>query len=193
MMNKIIAAIVGLMMLATPALAFCPGCYTPPSTANSQLQILTEGYTTVATLSTIEGWDGTPRAAVAENVYNNGVLNMWASVDFEVPSFGASEMLESKNILASGDTAVIKQVSWASPGPANTANLYIGAFASDVGTDEVDVTNVGSGSILYNVATNSGLTYLESFGLNVGTNCVPKIPVTPVLPTCVCPQGPCLC
>ena len=194
-MNKIIAAMVGLLMLASPALATYPcygyGCMpAAPDTASSSLSLNTSGVTTVATLSKINGWDGAFRAGVAENVYNDGIMNMWTSVGFSVPSFGASEMIESKVVASEGDTSIIKQVSWASPGPANTANLFIG-WATPSASDEVDVTNVGSGNALYNMATNSLLVYMESFGLNMDTDCDPIPPVPPVLPQCECDD--CVC
>ena len=191
MMNKIIAALVSLTLLATPALATgCFFCAPPADEANAQFQLVADGETMVATLSTIKGWDGAFRAGVAENVYNDEYVEMATSVNYYVPFFGASEMLESKDVYAEGDTSIIKQVQWASPGPANTANLYIG-WTTASARDEVDVTNVGSGSALYNMNTNSPVRYLESFGLNRGTVCVPETPVPPVPPSCECEDCQC--
>jgi hypothetical protein len=192
-MNKIIAAIVSLALLATPALAYCPGCPPPAQTASSQFQLSASGVTSVATLSSINGWDGTPRGSVIENICNDGSIGMATSVDFSVPSFGASVMLESKNVGASGDTEIIKGVAWDShPCWPSTANLYIG-WSTPTAGDEVDVTNVGSGSALYSMQTNSLLGYAESFGLNVGTDCDPEDPQQPVQPSCVCNKHYCIC
>ena len=197
-MNKIIAALMGLLLLATPALAYCPpgGCYTPPETASSQFSLSASGVTSVATLSTIAGWDDLPRGSVIENICNDGIIGMVTSVDFSVPSFGASVMLESKNVEASGDTEIIKGVAWYSPNPMwpNTANLYVG-WMTPSASDEVDVTNVGFGSALYSMQTNSPLLYAESFGLNTGTDCDPEPPEQPVQPSCECNTfwGICVC
>ena len=195
-MNKIIAAMVGLLMIASPALATFP-CYgcgpTPqPEVASSQFLLSASGMTTVATLSTIDGWDGAPRAGVAENICNDGSILLETSVDFYVPSFGASEMVESKFVSADGDTSIIKQAEWYSPGPVNTANLYIG-WLTDSAADEVDVTNVGAGMALYNMNANSLVNYWESFALNAGTDCDPESPIPPVPPSCDCVQLPCFC
>jgi hypothetical protein len=194
-MNKIIAAIVGLLMITTPALAYCPGCYTPPQTASSQFSLSASGLTSVATLSTIAGWDGAFRASVIENICNDGDIGMATSVDFSVPSFGASVMLESKNVEAYGDTEIIKGVLWNShPYWPSTANLYIG-WMTPTASDEVDVTNVGSGSALYSMDTNSPLLYAESFGFNTGTDCYPEPPKIPIQPSCECDTfwGICVC
>jgi len=157
-MRKLVAltSILTLLLTSVPVLAFG---YIPPAPSTASTQFLLEacGETEVKTLSVINGWDGDFRASVAENVDNDEYLFMSTSVDFSVPSFGASEMVESKYVYAEGNTEIIKGVLWDShPAWPSTANFYVGWMTDDA-SDEIGFTNVGSGSALYNMQTNKQL------------------------------------
>jgi hypothetical protein len=178
-----LASVLTLLLTSVPVMAF--GYMPPaPSETSTQFELLASGDTEVKTFSLINGWDGAYRASVAENVDNDGGLYMSTSVDFEIPSFGASLMVESKEIIASGDTEIIKLVDWDShPCWPSTANFYVGWSTGDA-EDGIEVTNVGSGSALYNMQTNSDVYYLESFALNQPLDCDPELPSPPAPPVC---------
>jgi hypothetical protein len=175
-MNKIIAAIIGLVMIASPAFAWPMSSY-----ASSQFGISADGMTTVKTQAVLDGVAGE-----LQNVVNMGSLDMLNSVDFSIGSWcSPSSMVESTGLEASGNTYTAQAASWS----YGMAGAYIGWNAGSA-SDAVEVDSFGSGSMGYSMQTNMPVTYVGSFAYNAPTDCDPEEPVTPTQPVCGCPFCP---
>jgi hypothetical protein len=205
-MNKIIAAVLGLLMVATPAFAW----------TNVRAVLDASGVTEINELSTIAGYDGTEgkmqvTAYVHEGVKNDGTLYF----NNEIDSPGAWEMVESKDMWGTGDTKFKKEVVWWTEDSRTDgcgdnkvmrypteAHIFVG-FYTETFTDELEIDNVAdlpvegpdgefSSNYLLKVwDTDDNFYFNEGVGINMLEDCTPHVPHTWAFPECECPG--CVC
>jgi len=197
-MNKIIAAIVGLLVLATPAFAW----------SNVRSVLYASGETEINNLATIWGYDYSEpgwemTAFIHEGVKNDGTLYF----NNEITSPGEWEMVEEKIMSGTGDTKWKKEVAWWTEDSTikygemkwpTEANIFVG-FYTQTFTDEEEIHNVANlpiegtgdqeGEFSHNYFlkvwdTDDNFNFEEGVGINLPEDCTPKVPHTWRFPRC---------
>jgi len=204
-MNKIIIALIGLALIATPALASI-------APADIRVQLSTSGITSFKQQDIISGTDywmpangntatPQPTAYVLENVKNVGTLDLVKQVT------GGSNwgMQEDQNLWGTGFTIIKKEVVWWTVDTDGTntgtltyptvTNIYTDTVAYDASgalrsIDEVHNTAnqplaMTPNSYTLNSVTTVPVYSTESVGINMPTRCVVLPPREPKQPTCL--------
>jgi hypothetical protein len=189
-MKKIIAAILGFVMLATPALACFPGdpdCW--------ELNSLNDG--SIDTYFSGSGWNVWFNDALSVDEYYDDdivVEDIWTqkgsvmviqNINIEDHKYDTTEVILNKyaevDPCCDFSANIEKGVIWDDEGEIyRTATLYASpnivstvSVGADVGTFVDDIKYYGK------------VTLFESVGLNTGTVCeMPKIPDLPDMPEC---------
>ena len=199
MNNKIIAALVSIALIASPALA-CVGndCWYGRPDSDIRTSLIADGETSVIEQATVFGdYQGKPTATayVLQNVNNDGFL-MFNS---QATSYGDWDMQEDSSVYAEGKTDIEKEVVWWTVDPTTrcgelkyptVANIYT-EFATDsmVVVKEVHNTaNVPPAGVpnvfAQSLTSKVPMTYGESVGINKPTRCSIADVVPPVEPVC---------
>jgi len=197
-MKRILSALVALVLLATPVLAY----------TDIKMYLNANGETSLNELVTVSGYDSTERsyqvtAYVQEGVENDESLFVVKQVVNPDPW----ELVEAKYMSGSGVTEIVKDVGWWTEDSRldccsglmrwpTVANIFVG-FYTDTMTDKEEIhntanlpveTNLGeySGSrFLKNIHTDDDFTYEEGVGINLPFDCLPKQPVPIEPPHCL--------
>jgi hypothetical protein len=185
-MKKIIAAIVGLVMLVSPALACIgPDC-NMPNDGSIDTYFSGSGWNVYFNDALIvdEYWDDD---VVVENVWTTkGEVTVLQNINIEDKWFGSSEVVLNKMIEVdpagfcwfSFDANVEKSVVW-----DNGGEVYRQATLGDV-TSIVDV-GAGEGVFVDDIQYKGTVNVFESIGLNRDTICeYPSPPDMPKIPEC---------
>jgi hypothetical protein len=203
-MNKIIIALIGLVLIATPALA-CGEVGNPCSTyskSDVRTSLYAAGDTSLMEYVDVAGTYGVhaiaPTAFVLQNVNNDGTLSFMS----QDTNFGQWKLQEDSVLSTTGKTDVQKEVVWWTVDPTTVndpvlkyptvANIYT-QFDSNTMTVIKEVENTadkpGTNYANPNVFTQSltstvPMSYMESVGINKPLRCDVLPPKTPVMPVC---------
>jgi hypothetical protein len=208
-MNKIIAAIVGLVLIATPAFAKIPSANSEVSTILSAT-----GQTTFNEFATVWGYDYSETGTVHEHwqmtAYTQNLITNDKSLTIqkEVESPGQWEMQEEMLVGGEGNTFIGAAVGWWTEDSHTTgsplsmkwptvANIYTGFFTQTF-TDEEQINSIADSTtpapghpgafsdnyFLKNIDTNSDFSFVEGVGINLPSECTPELPSPWYPPTC---------
>jgi hypothetical protein len=208
-MNKIIIALIGLALMATPALACIPGTYCPVNpTSDVRTSLWAQGDTSMNEQVTVSGWyDGhgyIPTAGIIESIQNDGTL----SVQKQATNFGQWNLQEDGFVYASGETSLQKEIDWWTVDPTESrrtgelkwptvANIYT-SYVTNTVSDKTEIHNTADqpgdpygsavNTFLQSVMTSDIMNYKESVGINEPLRCDVQLPIPPTPPVCLgCP------
>lgn len=194
-MNKIIAALVALAVIGTPALAY----------SNMDLELVAQGDTTYSTYSNVAGFDWSEgsmqtTAFIVETITNDEYLVIHES--FQNPS--PWMMHEYKNVYAEGESSIDKYVEWWTEDSTvvcdqmrwpTTTNVFIGYHDED-SNRLVDFTNVANENtedvsgefsrshFSLSEESTDWFSYEQSVGIGMPNDCDFYGVTPPVMPEC---------
>ncbi|NIO44909.1 MAG: hypothetical protein GTN36_05150 [Candidatus Aenigmarchaeota archaeon] len=185
-MNKIIAAVIGFLMLSTPALACWPDC--PPDDGSIDTYFYGSGWDTYFNDMLVLNDMGDPDVIIEDIWTTKGDVIVAQNIDIKDPFWwGQTEVLLNKNVTVipdsfwiwSFDANIEKLVDWDGGG----AEIYREAWLGDV----YHVVSVGAdaGTFIDDIE-REGMVYVEqTVGLNMDAICIPPhMPDVPEMPEC---------
>ncbi len=185
-MNKIIATVIGFLILSTPALACWPDC--PPDDGSIDTYFSGSGWNTYFNDMLVLYDLGNPDVIIEDIYTMKGEINVTQNIDIEDPFwFGQTEVLLNKWVTVdpasiwwfSFDANVEKYVDWDGGG----AEIYREAYLGDV----KHVVSVGAdaGTFVDDIEYNDKVMVYEVVGLNMDAICLdPEFPDMPDMPEC---------
>ncbi|MFH0928901.1 MAG: hypothetical protein V1818_00930 [Candidatus Aenigmatarchaeota archaeon] len=180
-MNKIIAALVGLMMLATPVLA-CHGPQCLPDDATISTFFFGSGRN--VWFNDVVGVDErVDDDYVVEDMWTmKGDMTVVQNVNIDLHGFSSAEVIMNKeawiNPAYHYSANVEKEVVWDEEGEVYREAITGGVYSIfSAGADE--------GIVQDDIRSEANLYIFQSVGLNTGTRCeYPSMPGLPEGPTC---------
>jgi len=198
-MKRILSALVALVLLASPVLAF----------TDIDVQLYSQGTTNYAQFATVGGYDSTEHsnqmtASVLEEIYNKGTLVLSKSIDN--PS--AWNMVESQAVSGSGSTSIEKLVVWWTEDSSldcygnmkwpTVANIYTEFVTLNPPfVEKIEIHNTANlnvedpagqfstSSFVWDTYTTNDFSFVESVGINLPFDCTPERPDLPDMPDCL--------
>jgi hypothetical protein len=199
-MNKIIIALISLVLVATPVLA-CTGngCIGYP-TSDVRTSLIASGDTSLNEYVDVSGkyhGDYVPTASVLQNINNDGTLAFMS----QDTNYGQWNLQEDSVVMTTGKTDIEKQVTWWTVDTSvskktgdlkypTVANIYT-VFSTDTMTVVKEVENTADqppagtlNAFAQSITTKVPMTYMESVGINEPVRCNVLPPAPPIPPVC---------